>query len=818
MIDMDRQRAFAVLGLPDDASSDEIEALVNDRRRKLRQSIVFASTAEQRQSSERALAELESAHIVVTLPADDDDNNLPNGSKIMLPTGAALGERYVIRRRIGFGESGAVFAALDLTWGKEVALKIIRPELLLVPGTYERLENAVRAVSELAHSGVVSVYGISKIDGHIAIAMELLPEQNLRALMQDAPKSTGHGRRSGLTIGHIIDIIQALSTGLDHARSKTLHLNLKPDNVIISDDGFVKLTDFGLDSILGPALQITSPTAREQRRYRAPEQARQSETGSQGRTPIDERADQYSVAAIAHYLLLAAAPYPDPSPMALRQMGLTRPMADVLSKALSSDPRERFGSVREFATAFARASRKRIVSQVVSSTIGAAAIGALLLTGTSAVTGSENPVSNFFASVFASIPGFDSAPFRNDEVAVLQGKVLSLTTELTDVQNRLRRSVIDNRIERRSKALAIDLAETDQQRLEAEREFAAADLSYSRVSALRDVANPDIFNNPETLNAINLLGLASDHIREGRPLAATAVLTRAESVLLDKLRDYAQAESMVLERVSDASVISDGITSERVTAQTEQLRRDWQSASQNRRRFAAEVQARMVTIPRGSFDMGDRTGLGNQTEQPVRTVLVPSFQLSAFEVTVEEYQKCVADGLCAANATSLPPNSPATGLSWFDTQDYLTWLSRETGEEYRLPTEAEWEYAARANVNSLYPWGAHVGRGLANCINCGSPWERVGPAPVASFAPNAFGLYDMAGNVWEWTADCWYPNYEGAPAIAIARQNNALCSDRVMRGGSWDNEAWLARTTYRGRGRADMRHDLYGLRVAKSIN
>ncbi|MBT7449510.1 MAG: SUMF1/EgtB/PvdO family nonheme iron enzyme, partial [Rhodospirillaceae bacterium] len=769
MIDMDRQRAFAVLGLPNDASSDEIEALVNDRRRKLRQSIVFATTAEQRQSSERALAELESAHVVVTLPADDSDSSLPNGSKIMLPAGATLGDRYVVRRRIGFGESGAVFAALDLTWGKEVALKVIRPELLLVPGTYERLEKAVQAVSELAHSGVVSVYGLSKVDGHVMVASELLAQQNLRVLLQDAPKSTGPGRRSGLTIGHIIDIVQALCTALNYARSKTLHLNLKPDNVIISDDGFVKLTDFGLDSILGPALQITSPTAREQRRYRAPEQARQSETGSQGRTPIDERADQFSVAAIAHYLLLSAAPYPDPSPMALRQMGVAKLMADVLSRALSSDPRERFASVADFSTAFSKASRKRITIQVVASTIGALAIGALLLTGTSIVTGRDNPVSDFVASIVKSIPGFDTASPQNIEVAALQSKVLALTTELTGVQNKLRRAAIENRIERRSKAQAIDLAETDTERADAERDFAVADLSYRRIVALRDVANPDIFNNPETLNAINLLGLANDHIREGHPLAARSVLTRAEAVLLDKLRDYEQAESMVLERVSDISSTDDPVNSAPVVVQTEQFRRDWRSASQTRRRFAAEVQARMIAIPRGSFDMGDRSGLGNQTEQPVRTVLVPSFQLSAFEVTVEEYQKCVVDGPCSANATTLSAGSPATGLSWFDTQNYLTWISRETGDEYRLPTEAEWEYAARANGNGLYPWGAHVGNGLANCINCGSPWERVGPAPVASFAPNAFGLYDMAGNVWEWTADCWYPNYSGAPAIAIAR-------------------------------------------------
>ncbi|NKB45502.1 MAG: SUMF1/EgtB/PvdO family nonheme iron enzyme [Alphaproteobacteria bacterium] len=445
-------------------------------------------------------------------------------------------------------------------------------------------------------------------------------------------------------------------------------------------------------------------------------------------------------------------------------------------------------------------------------------MGALLLVGTSVVTGGDNPLSGFIFSTIKSIPGFDTAPPLNNEAVALQDKVLALATELKDVQNRLRRAVIEGRIEVRSKAQSIDLAETETQLADAEREYASADLAYRRLSALRDVANLDIFNNPETLNAINLLGLAHDHIDQGQPQSARAVLVQAETVLLDKLRDYAQAEAMVAERFFDATADDQGVNSERVTVQAEQLRRDWRSASQTRRRFAADVQARMITVPRGTFEMGDRTGLGNLTEQPVRTVLVPSFQLSAFEVTVEEYQKCVVDGICAANAAALPPEMPATGLSWFDTQNYLTWLSLETGDEYRLPTEAEWEYAAQANGGDAYPWGAQVGSGLANCVNCGSPWERVGPAPVASFAPNAFGLYDMAGNIWEWTADCWYADYAGAPAIAIARQDNVLCADRVMRGGSWDNEAWLARTTYRGRGRADMRHDLYGFRIAKSID
>lgn len=821
MIDMDRQRAFAVLGLPEDASSDEIESLVNQRRRKLRQSIVFASTAQQRQSSEHALAELENAHIVVTLPADDPDSTLPAGSKIVLPTGKTLGDRYVIRRRIGYGESGAVFAALDLSWGKEVALKIIRPELLLVPGTYERLESCVQAVSELAHSGVVSVYGLSKLDGHVVIAMELLPQNNLRALVKNAPKADGPGRRSGLTTGHVLDIVQGVCKALDYARTKTLHLNLKPDNIIVSDAGFIKLTDFGLDSILGPALQITNPTAREQRRYRAPEQARQFETGVRGQVPIDERSDQFSVAAIAHYLFVSAAPYPDPSPMALRQMGITNPVSEVLAQALSSDPGERFTTVSDFASAFTRASRQSVTKKTAQAVVALVGAVALLTASVSIIVGRDTPVSGVIAAMVQAIPGVGPVQPPNTEVEALQRNVLSLTTQLNGLQNTLRREVIESRIALRTRAQAIDLAETDAQRSEADAKFEEADLEFQRLSALRDVANPDIFNNPETLNAINLIGLATDHIAEGRPDDGRIVLARAEMILVEKLRDYAQAQAMVNERFLTGNALTPDNGSAKLATPSGDLRRDWQSANQSRRRFASEMQARMVQIPSGTFEMGDTTGQGNQTELPTRVVLVPAFQLSAFEVTLAEFQRCISDGACSARALDLkdqPDEMPVTGVSWNDTQDYLTWISRKTGHEYRLPTEAEWEYAAKAGAESAYSWGPKAGRGQANCVNCGSAWERVGPAPVASFAPNAFGMYDMSGNVWEWTADCWHSSYVGAPAIATARQENALCAERVMRGGSWDNEAWLARTTYRGRGRADLRHDLYGFRIAKSVD
>ena len=821
MIDMDRQKAFAVLGLPDDASREEIDALVSERRRKLRQRIVFAATAEQRESSERALVELETAHTIAMLTPEDPDGSPPAAINLTIPAGTVLDDRYVIRRRIGYGENGAVFTALDLSWGKEIALKVIRPELLLVPGTYERLYDSVQKVFGLSHSGVVNVYGISKIEGHVVIAMELLSARTLRSLVRDAPQAQPGGRRGGLPMSHIIDVVKDISTALEYARRSTLHLNLKPDNVIITDDGFVKLTDFGLDPILGPALQITSSTAREQRRYRAPEVARQAETGNTGRTPIDERADQFSVAAIAHYLLLASAPYPDPSSMALRHRGLNKVTADVMSRALSSDPRERFASVAEFSAAFRRAAQDRVSRRVLVTTISAAAFAVTVLVTLSAVSDRDGIIASVLSSVVDLIPGIEQSTPVDREILQLQDRVLFLSQSLTDEQNALRRAALEGRIVMRSKAQTLDLAETDSQYEVAESDFIAADSEYQRLSTLRDITNPDIFNSPETLNSINLIGLASDHIAEGHIDTARAALRQAEAVLVEKLRDYRQAQRMVSERFSGGDPSETEPVQLAARPSSDQLRRDWLQASQTRRRFAAEVQSKMVTVQGGSFQMGDGAGIGNQTELPVRTVLVPTFQISAFEVTIGEYALCVADNTCTVlggirRSTSAEATLPMSGLSWFDAQTYLTWVSQKTGDDYRLPTESEWEYAARGGENRIYPWGMSVERGRANCINCGSVWEGLGAAPVGSFAPSAFGLYDMAGNVWEWPADCWYGDYTDAPAIAIARERNALCADRTLRGGSWDNDAWLARTTYRGR--ADMRHDLYGFRIAKSVN
>ena len=152
-------------------------------------------------------------------------------------------------------------------------------------------------------------------------------------------------------------------------------------------------------------------------------------------------------------------------------------------------------------------------------------------------------------------------------------------------------------------------------------------------------------------------------------------------------------------------------------------------------------------------------------QRPVHEVAVPAFAVGVYEVTFDEY-----DHFARATGRGFPRDRgwgrgsrPVIRVTWHDATAYAEWLSRETGEEYRLPSESEWEYAARAGSTTRYPWGTDMGRNRANCDGCGSRWDDDRTAPVGSFAPNAWGVHDTHGNVDEWVEDCWHRNYVGSP-------------------------------------------------------
>jgi formylglycine-generating enzyme required for sulfatase activity len=233
----------------------------------------------------------------------------------------------------------------------------------------------------------------------------------------------------------------------------------------------------------------------------------------------------------------------------------------------------------------------------------------------------------------------------------------------------------------------------------------------------------------------------------------------------------------------------------------------------------------MIVIPAGEFIMGSRDGEGRDDERPQRNVVIARpFAVSQFEITFDQWDACVAHGGCSyegKNESWGRGQQPMNRVSWNDANSYVRWLSRQTGKAYRLLTEAEWEYAARARTSTPYSHGveeASLGDFAWYIANSGNRTH-----PVGTKQANAFGVFDMSGNVWEWVEDCYADSYQGAPtdgsAVAAGSdQSDSDCGFRVLRGGSWFSEAGDVRPAVRYGYTARFRNENHGFRVTRTLS
>jgi len=225
----------------------------------------------------------------------------------------------------------------------------------------------------------------------------------------------------------------------------------------------------------------------------------------------------------------------------------------------------------------------------------------------------------------------------------------------------------------------------------------------------------------------------------------------------------------------------------------------------------------MIAIKPGSFVMGDRQNVGKSYEKPVHEVTIGHcLSLGKYPVTFAEYDRFTA-------ATGKPlvgdynwgrDNRPVINVNLSDAQEYTQWLSHQTGHKYRLPSEAEREYAARAGTPSIYPWGDEIGRGNAHCKGCDITPNKKMTAPVGQLPPNPWGLHDMHGNIWELTADCWNYTYDNAPTDGSAWRSGD-CTRSVLRGGSWGDIPGDLRSSTRLRSYSGTRTIVIGFRVVR---
>lgn len=669
---------------------------------------------------------------------------------------------------------GALWLAEDISTAArtEVSLLLLRPELVRQPGFTDQLRKRItRLRPALAHPHIAACYGYFSWRGLEFLSYEQLNGQNLSQLLsrKQAAKLTPLQKQGLLT-----QLAKALDHGLN--RAHTSHGLLAPDLVFLNPGGGVKLLGQGLRELIEP-LHNLLPQPAEFPRYQPPEAFHQ-----QTATAIQ---DVYALAVITWEVYSGKQAFQADEPEAARYQrefkapsGLSKQQWHALSLALSPDPEQRYTSCSELIRALF-ATETELSPEAVTDALATSAEADRSQTDTQAETAA--PPAQITATDSLVESAANAAPPPAD------------TSSGWRLRNPLRTLKLSRRVKRWLLAgLIFGIG------------FAAGVwltllLMQSQLDSVSRQALNQIKDNRELRAAFESLEQAHRQLQQAHEEALQAHEAALQAT--------EQQNSPVIDKVESAN----------------NLRAAKQPAA-HLTLFQDELSdggrgPEMVIIPAGRFRMGDLHGEGDDNEYPVHEVVIAqSFALARHEVTFAEY-----DRFATATGRPLPDDEgwgrdrrPVVNVSWLDAQAYAQWLSEQTGQPYRLPTEAEWEYSARAGTESVYWWGDRIMQGFAVCDGCGSQWDGRSSAPVGSTRANPWGVHDLSGNVDEWVQDCYQPDYSNAPGDGSAEQATG-CHQRVMRGGSWFDIPRLIRPASRYRHPADTSRNSWGFRVALDL-
>jgi len=354
---------------------------------------------------------------------------------------------------------------------------------------------------------------------------------------------------------------------------------------------------------------------------------------------------------------------------------------------------------------------------------------------------------------------------------------------------------------------------------------AFAALARSRLSALRETKTASLSLPSFTVEALDetLVALRSANVRE-QPLVSSKKVGTLKMDSAVEVTGKTLVKGKFWYRITHsgrAAYIFGALLRKKETPVSSNLRKveahlspmlalaKYQSLSPGKTfRHCADC-PEMVVIPAGSFRMGDIRGDGDGEEKPVHRVQLDySFAVGKYEVTQKEWKSIMGSNPSSHQG----PSMPVQKISWHDAKAYVKKLNMKTSKTYRLLSESEWEYIARAGTTTAYPWGDDIDSSISTygSIN--------GTKPVGSFKANGFGVHDTVGNVWEWVEDCWHENYIGAPDNGRAWTSETNCEHRVVRGGAWFNDTRHLRSAKRDRNNSELRDNANGFRVALTLS
>ena len=634
---------------------------------------------------------------------------------------------YSILRKLNSGGMATVFLATQLSLNRTVALKIMKPELDYDPEFHNRFQREAEIVGQLSHPNIIPIYDIGRYNGMNYISMEYLPAGSLEQKI-----------KKGITANLAANYVMAMASALAHAHAKGyVHRDIKPENILFRADGSPVLTDFGIARLVKSDASMTQVgNVMGTPYYMSPEQAKGE--------AIDGRSDLYSLGVLFYEMLTGSRPFQndDALSLALQHIGEQAPRLpaevsayqDVVDKLLAKKPAQRFQNGRELIQELKR------------------------------VKSASNPAHNQIQTDTQSFTAANSSIFVNIQLA------------LKKHFHRARNLIIPN-TPRSQSSTSINkmLDETQVLNIPAE--------------------NPTGRSLKSTFWIIMLLGtfiigygvyLANSEIKSDESATVKLMPFR---VITEP--DFAKVRILnIKDKYQPDMALAQGNYQIEISAPGYDTKTEWIHFSKANEPIKYELYKSVadggnLLSPELVEIIVDSHHSESNNESTLNKIkLDKNFYIGKYEVTFDEY-----DYFAKANKLDLPDDNgwgrgkrPVINVSWNDAQAYLSWLSKATGKRYRMPTDAEWEFAARGYSTEQFWWGkeADDAGSFANCRYGCKPWLSALFAnktkTIGAYPPNTFGLYDTAGNVAEWVADCGDSSTE-----------SLLCKERVIRGGSFDD-------------------------------